>query len=84
MDGLTPDGIQALYQGVEHQARGATGAEAISVTAMSVTKLYCNPTLVRDGGLLVLTKKDLRRDQAEDPLCNVAARTWRVGGRRPC
>lgn len=76
MDGLTPEGIQALFQGVEQQARGAAGAEVIGVT-----KLYYNPTLVRDGGLPVLTKKDLRRNQGEDHLRNLAAR---ARNRRPC
>ncbi|XP_068118921.1 uncharacterized protein [Hyperolius riggenbachi] len=68
---LTPEGIQALCQGVEHRVRGAAGAGAVGVSAAGVPDFYCNLTLVKKGGLPILSRQDLRRDQLEDPLCRL-------------
>lgn len=43
---LTSERIQALWQGVDHWARGAAGAEAIVISVAEVPKYYydCSPT----------------------------------------
>lgn len=58
--------------------------ESVRVTAVGVPKLYCNPTQVRWGDLPILTWKDFKRDQAEDPLFNLAASVLRRGQWSPC
>ena len=78
---LTPDGVQALCQGVECRTKGMIGAEAIGVMAAGVPKMYCNPTQLRSEGLPTFTKKDLRVDQAEDPLIGLTLRAMKAGQR---
>lgn len=68
---LNPEGIQALCQGAEHQARGTTGAKAIRFSVAGVPKYYCDLSQVRYEGLPKLSDKDLRKDQIDDPFCSL-------------
>lgn len=65
---LTPIGVHAMCQGVEHCHKGAAEAEAVGITPTGVPQYYCDLTQVRSQELPQLTKEDMRRDQWEDPL----------------
>lgn len=68
---LLPGGVRTVCQGVEHRHKGATGAKAVGVTPAGVRRCYCDLTQVRSQELPQLTREDLRRNQHEDPLCNL-------------
>ena len=68
---LTPEGVRALCEGAEQQVKGGARAEEVGVSAAGVPKCYCNVTQIEEEGLPKLSRKDLRRDQQEDPLCGL-------------
>lgn len=76
---VTEEGIRALCQGVSQQCRGVTGVEALGVITAGVPKLYCNLTQLRSDHLPMLSKKELRKDQMEDPLCGVVMKALEKG-----
>lgn len=54
-----PERIEVLYQGVEHQVSGATGAEAIGVSVAGVLR-YSYLSQVRNKGLPKLLRRNLK------------------------
>ncbi|PIO32203.1 hypothetical protein AB205_0160660 [Aquarana catesbeiana] len=68
---LAPEGVRALCEGAVKQEKGGARAEEIGVTTAGVPKYYCNVSQIAAEGLSKLSRKDLRRDQQEDPLCSL-------------
>ncbi|KAG8140068.1 hypothetical protein E2320_002791, partial [Naja naja] len=72
---LSPNAIQALYQGIEHWVRGTVGAE---VTTASVLKLYCNPSQMKGGGLLDIKQEGFERGSGERSTLALQSGHWEV------
>lgn len=53
-------GVQALCQGIKYHTRGATRAEAISLTLAGIPKLYCNLNQARHEDIPTLSKERLK------------------------
>lgn len=57
-----------MYQGMDQNMKGRVVAEYIGVHPSGIPRRYCGLTQVRGEGLPQLTKRDLKRDQEQDPL----------------
>lgn len=73
--GHSPNNLDQLQkgfkscQGTEHKV--VTGVKVCRVTTASVPKYYCDLSQIRDEGLPKMSKKDRKKDQQKDPLCNL-------------
>lgn len=68
---LAPEGVRALCERAEWRERGGARAEEVGVSTAGVPKCYCNISQIAAEGLPKLSRKYLKRDQQEDPLCSL-------------
>lgn len=69
---MTEEGVWALCRGLDEKMKGGVAAKYMGVHPSGIPRRYCGLTQVRGEGLPQLSKRDLKSDQVQDPLGQLA------------